>query len=67
MNNAGISTRALAVQSDFEGVDLRVNKINYLGQVAVTKSILGEMIKQRSGLKIIFFSFESFFWLKRFF
>ncbi len=47
-NNAGISQRSTAVETDF-AVDKKLIDVNYLGQVALTKAILPSMIKRKSG------------------
>lgn len=52
INNAGVSQRALVKDTKFE-VDKRLIDINYLGTVAVTKSILNSMIQQQSGQIIV--------------
>lgn len=48
VNNAGISQRALTVDTDLD-VYARLMSINYLGTVAITKSVLPEMIERGSG------------------
>ena len=48
INNAGISQRSLTVDTDLE-VYAKIMDINYLGTVAVTKSVLPEMIERGSG------------------
>jgi short-subunit dehydrogenase len=48
INNAGISQRSLTVDTDLE-VYAKIMNINYLGTVAVTKSVLPEMIERGSG------------------
>ncbi len=52
VNNAGISQRALARETDFS-VDQRIMNINYLGTVALTKAILPSMIKQNFGQIVV--------------
>jgi short-subunit dehydrogenase len=47
-NNAGISSRALAVESPVE-IDRKVMEIDYFSVIALTKSVLPQMIKQKSG------------------
>jgi short-subunit dehydrogenase len=47
-NNAGISSRALAVESPLE-IDRKVMEIDYFSVVALTKAVLPFMIKQKSG------------------
>ncbi len=47
-NNAGVSSRALAVDTPVS-VDQQVMDINYFGSIALTKAVLPYMIKQNSG------------------
>ena len=47
-NNAGISSRALAVESPIE-IDRKVMDIDYFSVIALTKAVLPHMIKQNSG------------------
>lgn len=47
-NNAGISTRAMAMESPLE-IDRKVMEVNYFGAVALTKAILPQMVRQGSG------------------
>jgi short-subunit dehydrogenase len=47
-NNAGISSRALAVESPVE-IDRKVMDIDYFSVIALTKSVLPHMMKQKSG------------------
>uniref|UniRef100_A0A6S8D7M7 Uncharacterized protein n=2 Tax=Aplanochytrium stocchinoi TaxID=215587 RepID=A0A6S8D7M7_9STRA len=47
-NNGGISTRALAENTDFS-VDEKIMKIDYLSYVKLTKLVLPQMIERRSG------------------
>jgi short-subunit dehydrogenase len=47
-NNAGISSRALAVESPIE-IDRKVMDIDYFSVIALTKAVLPIMIKQNSG------------------
>ncbi len=51
-NNAGISTRALAVDSPVD-VDRRVMDINYFGSIALSKAVLPGMIARQSGHIIV--------------
>eukprot|EP01062_Namystynia_karyoxenos_P059786 TRINITY_DN51206_c0_g1_i1.p2 TRINITY_DN51206_c0_g1~~TRINITY_DN51206_c0_g1_i1.p2 ORF type:complete len:342 (+),score=105.81 TRINITY_DN51206_c0_g1_i1:77-1027(+) len=48
VNNGGVSTRALAQDTDF-AVDQKVAVVDYLGQVRVTKAVLPHFIERRSG------------------
>ena len=48
INNAGVSQRSLTAETSFN-VDESLITTNFLGTVAVTKSILSTMIKQQSG------------------
>ena len=48
MNNAGISQRALAVDTPIE-VDRKIMEVNYFGAVLLTKAVLPQMIKQGGG------------------
>lgn len=48
VNNGGISQRALAKDSTLE-IDRKIMEVNYFGQIALTKSVLPFMLKQRSG------------------
>jgi len=48
INNAGISQRALVVETPIE-IDRKIMEINYFGSVMITKAVLPYMIKQQSG------------------
>ena len=48
INNGGISQRSRAYETDME-VDRKIMEVNYFGTVALTKSILPVMQKQKSG------------------
>ena len=48
INNAGISQRALAVDTPIE-VDRKIMEIDYFGAVILTKAVLPQMIKQGGG------------------
>ena len=48
INNAGISQRSLTIDTDLD-VYAKLMHINYLGTVAVTKSVLPEMIERGTG------------------
>jgi short-subunit dehydrogenase len=47
-NNAGISQRSLAVETDFS-VDKRLMNLNYFGPVFLTKCVLPSMIQRKEG------------------
>lgn len=47
-NNAGISSRALAIESPV-AIDQKVMDIDYFSVIALTKSVLPHMIRQNSG------------------
>ncbi len=51
-NNAGVSSRALAVSTPIE-VDQRMMDINYFGSIALAKAVLPVMINQQSGHLIV--------------
>jgi len=48
INNAGVSQRALAVDTPIE-VDRKIMEIDYFGSVILTKAVLPQMIKQGGG------------------
>lgn len=48
INNGGISQRALIAETSLE-IDRKIMEINYFGTIALTKSVLPYMIKQKSG------------------
>lgn len=48
VHNGGISQRSLAMETAFE-VDKKIMQINFFGSVVLTKKILPEMIKAKSG------------------
>jgi dehydrogenase/reductase SDR family member 7B len=48
VNNGGISQRALAKDTPID-IDREIMEVNFFGQVALTKSVLPVMLKQRSG------------------
>ena len=52
INNAGISQRSLAVETDLE-VDERIFRINYFGTVALTKSLLPHFIEKKAGHVVV--------------
>ncbi len=48
INNGGVSQRSLANETPLE-IDRKIMEVNYFGQVALTKSVLPWMLKQKSG------------------
>jgi dehydrogenase/reductase SDR family member 7B len=48
INNAGISQRSLAKDTDFQ-VDTHIINIDLLGTIAITKAVLPSMLAQKSG------------------
>ena len=48
INNAGISQRALAMETPL-AVDRKIMEIDYFGTIALTKTVLPYMIKEKSG------------------
>lgn len=48
INNGGVSQRAYAVDTAFD-VDERIMRVNFFGTVALTKAVLPEMLKRKSG------------------
>jgi short-subunit dehydrogenase len=48
VNNGGVSQRSLIVDTDFE-VDKKLIEVDYLGTVALTKSLLPHFIKNKKG------------------
>ena len=52
INNAGLSQRSLAVETDLS-VTKRLLDVDLTGTIAVTKSVLGPMIKQKSGQIVV--------------
>ena len=48
INNAGISQRAPVVETTLD-VDRKIMDVNFIGTVAVTKSVLPDMLRQGSG------------------
>ncbi|MFN8285887.1 MAG: SDR family oxidoreductase [Chitinophagales bacterium] len=49
INNGGISQRSLAKDTGLE-VDRQIMEVNYFGTIAITKIILPQFIKQKSGM-----------------
>ena len=48
INNGGISQRSLAYETGID-VDKKIMEINYIGTIALTKSLLPSMVKNNSG------------------
>jgi dehydrogenase/reductase SDR family protein 7B len=60
VNNGGISQRALAKDTPLE-IDRKIMEVNYFGQVALTKTVLPYMLKQRSGHIVVMSSISGKF------
>ncbi|CAN5774036.1 SDR family NAD(P)-dependent oxidoreductase [soil metagenome] len=52
VNNGGISQRSLAKDTPIE-IDRKIMEVNFFGQVAVTKSVLPVMLRQKQGQIIV--------------
>jgi dehydrogenase/reductase SDR family protein 7B len=52
INNGGVSQRSLAKDTSIE-VDRRLMEVNYVGTVALTKAVIPDFIKQKSGLFVV--------------
>lgn len=52
VNNGGISQRSLAKETPIE-IDRKIMEVNFFGQIALTKSVLAEMLKQKSGHVVV--------------
>lgn len=52
LNNGGISQRSLTLDTPLE-IDRKIMEINFFGTIALTKSVLPFMVKQKSGHIII--------------
>lgn len=52
VNNGGISQRSLTKDTPVD-IDRKVMEVNFFGTVAVTKSVLSQMLKQQSGHIIV--------------
>jgi short-subunit dehydrogenase len=65
VNNGGISQRSLAKDSPLE-IDRKIMEVNFFGQVAITKSVLPTMLKQKSGHIVVISSISGKFgfWLR---
>jgi dehydrogenase/reductase SDR family protein 7B len=65
VNNGGISQRSLAKDSPLD-IDRAIMEVNFFGQVALTKSVLPIMLKQKSGHIVVISSISGKFgfWLR---
>ncbi len=65
VNNGGISQRSLAIETPIE-IDRKIMEVNFFGQVAITKSVLPFMLKQKAGQIIVISSVSGKFgfWLR---
>lgn len=52
INNAGISQRGTAIETDIE-VTRKIIEVNFIGNVAVSKSVLPSMIKRKKGTIVV--------------
>ena len=52
VNNGGISQRSLARETPLE-IDRKIMEVNFFGQVALTKSVLPFMLKQKQGQIVV--------------
>jgi len=52
VNNGGISQRAYTKDTSLE-IDRKIMEVNYFGQIALTKSVLPFMLKQKSGQIVV--------------
>lgn len=52
INNGGISQRSLTLDTPLE-IDRKIMEINFFGTIAITKSVLPHLIKQKSGQIIV--------------
>ena len=52
INNGGVSQRSLAKDTTVE-VDRRIMEVNYFGTIGLTKTVLPDFIKQKSGLLVV--------------
>ena len=52
INNGGVSQRSLAKDTSVE-VDRKIMDVNYFGTVALTKALMPDFIKQKSGLLVV--------------
>jgi len=52
INNGGISQRSLTKETPLE-IDRKIMEVDYFGQIALTKSVLPHMLKQKSGHVVV--------------
>jgi len=52
VNNGGVSQRSLAKDTSVD-VDRKIMEVNYFGTIALTKALLPDFIKQKSGLLVV--------------
>lgn len=64
VHNAGLGQRALVAESSFE-VDRKLMEVNFLGPVALTKTLLPRMIAQESGSFVVISSVLGLMSVKR--
>jgi short-subunit dehydrogenase len=64
VHNAGLGQRALVTESSFE-VDRKLMEVNFLGPVALTKTLLPAMIEQQSGTFVVISSVLGLMSVKR--
>lgn len=60
VNNGGISQRSLTKDTPLE-IDRKIMEINFFGTVAITKSVLHQMLKQKGGTIIVISSISGKF------
>ena len=60
VNNGGISQRALTLDTSME-TERQIMEVNFFGTIAITKSVLPYMIKQKSGLIVVMSSISGKF------
>ena len=60
VNNGGISQRALAKDTPID-IDRKIMEVNFFGQIAITKSVLPIMLKQKSGHIVVISSISGKF------
>jgi dehydrogenase/reductase SDR family member 7B len=60
VNNGGISQRSRVEETDLE-VDRKIMEVNYFGAIALTKSVLPHLLKQKSGHIVVISSVTGIF------
>lgn len=60
VNNGGISQRSLTSETS-EEIDRKVMEVNYFGNIALTKAVLPQFIKQKSGHIVVVSSLTGIF------